>query len=408
MQAEQLSRKQLLAQIEELTRQLTEANEEKADLEILLETITEHATDLENQIHQKNKQMRGYIQQVETFTAAAAAVENNIFEPQNLAEVTARDDELGHLARVFTQMVQTIKTREQELATTKEQLEAVLNAVPGSISWIDSGGIYIGVNRYLAENWNLSPDAFIGKDVGFLKGSSQLAEFMRQFLASSETAASQVIKVELNGAARYYLIAVQKYQQGTATVSVGIDITERKQAEEALRIAEANYRSIFENALEGIFQSTPDGHYIRVNPAMAYIHGYDSPEEMIATVTEIGTQIYVDPSDRDEFKRRLAEQGEVKHWEYQVYRKDGSILWVEEDTRAVRDTNGKLLYYEGIIQDITERKQQEEELRRQLQELRIEIDHQKREREVTQITQSDYFQELQKEVTELQLDEFWS
>jgi PAS domain-containing protein len=80
----------------------------------------------------------------------------------------------------------------------------------------------------------------------------------------------------------YYLIAAQKYQQGTGTVSVGIDITEHKQVEEALRIAEENYRSIYENALEGIFQSTPEGTYISVNPAMARIYGYDSPKDMVA------------------------------------------------------------------------------------------------------------------------------
>jgi hypothetical protein len=138
-----------------------------------------------------------------------------------------------------------------------------------------------------------------------------------------------------------------------------------------------------------------------------FSHGYDSPQEMIATVKGIGAQIYVAPSGRDAFKRRLAEQGEVKNWEYQVYRKDGTILWVEEDTRAVRDASGKLLYYEGIIQDISERKQQEEALKRQLQELQIEIYQKKREHEVALITESGYFQELQEQMSSLNLDEFW-
>lgn len=177
---------------------------------------------------------------------------------------------------------------------------------------------------------------------------------------------------------------------------------------EALRIAEENYRSIFENALEGIFQSTPDGHFINVNPAMARILGYDSPQEMIASITNIQTQVYAHPSDRNQFHTLIQNFGQVKDFEYQAYQKDGSIIWVGMDARAVHDSSGHLLYYEGIVQDISQRKQQEEELRRQLQELRIEIDHQKRERDVAQITQSDYFQELQEEVAELQLDEFWS
>jgi PAS domain S-box-containing protein len=178
-------------------------------------------------------------------------------------------------------------------------------------------------------------------------------------------------------------------------------------ANESLRLAEENYRSIFENALEGIFQGTEDGHFIRINPAMARIYGYDSPQEMMATVTQIGSQIYVDANSLSEFYRRMKEDGKVKGFEYRVYRKDGSIIWVQEDARVVYDSNGNALYYEGLIQDITERKHREEDLQRQLQELRIEIDQNKREKDVAQITQSDYFQELQQAAANIQLDDDW-
>lgn len=171
----------------------------------------------------------------------------------------------------------------------------------------------------------------------------------------------------------------------------------------ALKIAEENYRSIFENALEGIFQSTLDGHYMRVNPAMARIYGYGSPEEMIANITHIETQIYVNPVGRAEFQRLMHHHGEIKNLEYQIYRKDGAIVWVEEDTRVVRDATGQPIYYEGIVQDISDRKQKEEELKRQLQELQISIDHQQREDEVKQITKSDYFQQLRAEIERLRL-----
>jgi PAS domain S-box-containing protein len=408
METEQLSRDELLAQIEELNRELAEVNEEKSDLEIMLETITEHATNLENQIYHKNKQMTAYIQEVEKLTAAAVAVENNSFQPESLDEVAQRDDELGYLVRVFTHMVQTVKTREEELASAKEQLEAVLNAVPGSISWIDSSGLYIGVNRYLAENWHLPQDAFIGKEVGFIKENTQFAEFIHQFLANPEASVSQIIEVSLPDAISYYLIAAQKYQQGTATVSVGIDVTEQKKAEEALRIAEENYRSIFENALEGIFQSTPDGKFINLNPAMARIYGYDSPQEMLESVTNIGEQLYVHKSERDEFRRLMTEQKQVKDFEYQAFQKDGSIIWTEIDARLVHDNIGNILYFEGIVQDITERKYREKELKRQLEELKIEIDQKKREKEVALITKSGLFQELQAEIAAVNIDDFWS
>ncbi|MCP2727025.1 PAS domain S-box protein [Limnofasciculus baicalensis] len=408
METEQLSTDELLTQIEALNRELAEVREEKTDLEIMLETITEHATTLENKIYHQNKQMRAYIQEVEKLTAAAVSVENNTFQADNLDEVAQRDDELGYLVRVFIHMVQTVKTREEELATAKEQLEAILNAVPGSISWIDSGGLYIGVNRYLAENFNLSQDAFIGKDVGFLKGTSQFAEFMRYFLANPQESASQIVKVSVHDAVRYYLIAAQKYQQGTATVSVGIDVTEGKKAEEALRIAEENYRSIFENALEGIFQSTPDGKFISLNPAMARIYGYGSPQEMLENVTNIGEQLYVHKSEQDNFYRLMTEQKQAKDFEYQAFQKDGSTIWIEINARLVRDNSGKIIYFEGIVQDITERKFREQELKRQLEELKIEIDQKKREKEVALITQSGLFQELQAEMMAVNIDDFWS
>lgn len=186
------------------------------------------------------------------------------------------------------------------------------------------------------------------------------------------------------------------------------DITERKQAEEALRIAEETYRSIFENALDGIFQSTPDGRYLRVNPAMARMCGYDSPEELMQAVSDIRAQIYVNPGDREVFRRLIEHQGIVTGLEYQIYRKDGTIIWISESTCAVQDAKGELLYYAGIIQDVTDRRRREEELRRQLEELRIEIDQKKRELEVAMITESGYFQELQQEVSKINLDEFWS
>ena len=141
------------------------------------------------------------------------------------------------------------------------------------------------------------------------------------------------------------------------------DITERKLAQEALHQAEKKYRDIFENAVEGIFQTTRDGRFITANPALARMFGFDSPEELIRERADISLQHYVEPQRREEFKRLLEEHGVVRGFEYQAYRKGGSKIWILEDVRAVRDERGSVLYYEGTSEDITERKWAEEALR---------------------------------------------
>jgi PAS domain S-box-containing protein len=134
------------------------------------------------------------------------------------------------------------------------------------------------------------------------------------------------------------------------------DITLQKRMEKALQESEARYRGIFENAVIGIFQSTPEGRILSVNPAMAQMFGYDSPEDMITGVKDLGHQVFVDPKQRDQMKHELAETGVVRGREYQLFRKDGTKIWGSVDARAVRDDSDAISYYEGFVQDITARK----------------------------------------------------
>jgi PAS domain S-box-containing protein len=140
------------------------------------------------------------------------------------------------------------------------------------------------------------------------------------------------------------------------------DITERKKSEEALRESEEKYRSIVDHIVEGIYQSTPDGKYLSVNNAQARLYGYDSPEEMIEAMTDISTQLYVDAQDHRRITGLMEKFDQVVNFEFQARRKDGSTLWVSQNARAVRDDQGKILYYEGTNIDITERKKTEREL----------------------------------------------
>jgi PAS domain S-box-containing protein len=132
------------------------------------------------------------------------------------------------------------------------------------------------------------------------------------------------------------------------------DITKLKQAEHALRESEERYRDIFEHAVEGICQATEDGHYLIVNPAFARTCGFSSPEEMIGEVTDIARQLYVNPEDRTKIKALYNYPGFVKGFETQFRRKDGGVIWISVTARSVRDADGKLLRYEGAIEDITE------------------------------------------------------
>lgn len=127
---------------------------------------------------------------------------------------------------------------------------------------------------------------------------------------------------------------------------------------------EAVYQSIVEHAIEGIFQTTPDGRYLLANPALAEIYGYPSVEALTGGVQEIGRQLYVDPARREEFVRLMSQKDAVWGFESPIYRKDGSIIWISENVRVIRDDAHHVLYYEGTVEDITERKRVEEELRR--------------------------------------------
>jgi PAS domain S-box-containing protein len=149
-------------------------------------------------------------------------------------------------------------------------------------------------------------------------------------------------------------------------------IADRLREESAqTREAEAKFRSIFEHATEGIFQTSPEGQYLNANPALARIYGYDSPEELIAHFTSIERELYVNPNRRGDFVRAMTAQGSVSDFESEVYRKDGSVIWISENSHTIRDATGRPLYYEGTVVDITQRKRAEDELRRHEQALRV-------------------------------------
>ncbi|HEY9836316.1 MAG TPA: PAS domain S-box protein, partial [Vampirovibrionales bacterium] len=156
-------------------------------------------------------------------------------------------DYQNRLVRVVT--VRDITERnqvEEELRQARDQLRAVLDSVPGNIAWIDSNLTYLGINRYLARSFNIQPETFIGKTIGFLEPETEIRDFVEEFFQSSQSETSVEMEWEVDGLPWHYLVVAQKYLGGKAAVFAGFDLTGRKQAERELRFSEASIRALYE------------------------------------------------------------------------------------------------------------------------------------------------------------------
>ncbi len=305
------------------------------------------------------------------------------FEEQTITPVTDEAGAITHFVAI-KQDVTERKRAEEERARLNSQIESqrqrlnnIVASVPGVVweAWGEPDAAEQRINfvsdyvetmlGYTVEEWLSTPNFWLSivypedrewtaraAAADFAEGKGSTLEF--RWVAKD----GRVLWVQSNS-----VVVADEEGRPAGVRGVTIDITERKKAEAALREAEEKYRSIFENAVEGIFQSTPEGRFIAVNPAMARILGYASPEELLTHRTDISAQHYVDENSRATLERMLAEHGVVVGFECEVFRKDISRIWTVENIRAVRDDGGTLVYYEGSIEDITERKTLEQQLR---------------------------------------------
>ncbi len=243
-----------------------------------------------------------------------------------------KGDEL--LKRVHLILPKTLKI----MLTGQADLEAVGNA-------IKDAKLY----RYIAKPWQTDDLCLTVK------------EAVNSYSQDKKLAQQNAQLQEMNQSLAHMNIQLQEMNQTLAKFNreQSMLIDQLHQKESRLLKAEQKYRQIFENALEGIFQITPDGRFLSANQATAQLYGYESPEELMTTITDINHQLYVDPHHRVEFLTLMQQYGAVSEFESQVYRKDGSIIWINENARAVFDFNSSLLYYQGFVEDITERKKAE-------------------------------------------------
>jgi PAS domain S-box-containing protein len=252
-----------------------------------------------------------------------------------------------------------------DLERQRNELALILDTVPGIIFYKDRNHRLVRVNEAHARSLGLPRSAVEGRTDSEL-GSPYEERYLRDDEEVMRTGQPKLGIIEPlhtpAGGTRWLQTDKLPYRDADGNIigilGFALDITERKQAEE-------RYRSIFEHAVEGIYRSTPAGRYLTVNPAMAGIYGYASPTAMVQEVTDIGRQIYADPEDLRKLQALLHAQGGLGVFECQMRRRDGSLIWIRQSARAVRDASGQVICYEGSVEDITERREAEEVLRRQ-------------------------------------------
>jgi diguanylate cyclase (GGDEF)-like protein/PAS domain S-box-containing protein len=297
-------------------------------------------------------------------------------------------DEFGRLGIAFNDMLDQIETRDRELRLHREHLEEevasrtaelfeasarlklqaeALNAASNSILITDTAGNIVWSNPAFSKSSGYASDEVLGMNQSLLSSDEQdskLRDRMWATIAKGETWHGEMVSRRKNDGIYTEEVTVTPVlsQSGEITNYVAIknDITDRKLAEQALSEAEEKYRAIFEDAVIGIFQISADGRPISINRAFAKIHGYESPSEFLAQVSNISRQLFVDPSQSRLIVREAQTNGIVQGAEIEVYRKDGAKRWVIANLRVARNSLGEVALYEGTVEDVTERKVAEE------------------------------------------------
>ncbi len=276
------------------------------------------------------------------------------------------------------------KEMEECLKESQQRLADIIDFLPDATFVIDTNGRVIAWNRAMEDMTGITAAEMLGKgdyEYALPFYGERRPILIDLALKPQEAIEKQYLYVTkrdriLHGEVHTSILRQQgAYLSGKASVlhdskgcMIGAiesirDITERKRVEQALARAEEKYRSIFENAVMGLFQTTPEGRVISANLALARILGYDSPDEVLAKFADITHQLYVQSERRTELLRQVAESGIAREFEVQFYRKDGSIAWVTLNVRAVRNGTGDIQYLEGSVQDISERHALEARLR---------------------------------------------
>ncbi|HSM81085.1 MAG TPA: CBS domain-containing protein [Nodosilinea sp.] len=277
--------------------------------------------------------------------------------------------------QVTDQLRQEIAHRseaERALATTNNQLQAVLDAVPGTVSWMTSEGVYLGCNRRLANTLDMAPVNFIGQPMGFLFKESPFSAFVSRFFANPADTAAEEIEIPSGDGTVHFLLVAQKYNHGAAAVFVGLDISDRKrgeaereQAKAALQESETKFRSLVEQTNDWVWELNQQFQFVYINPRASEILGYP-----IEDILHQGFADFMASDEAVRFSTILSyftrHHESFTQIEATCQRLDGAAVVLEISGSPIFSLDGEFQGYRGITRDITERKQIELDIRKAL------------------------------------------
>jgi len=365
------------------------------DLEMALQTITEHGDVVEAELHETNQRLQAEVAERKLAQATLQQILETVSKDKSDLELILKATvEHGDTVEyeLYTRAVEVMRQNEELFRAISESTPIVMlltQQLDGIISYANSTS---------SRGLGLDVKQLVGRKLEEFFASSADHDRIQAILTEKGVVQNYELQAKrANGELFWASTSVHPITLGgsEALLTTLFDISDRVAAETALRQseeklrqqaqeleqrveqrthellkAEAKYRSIFENAAEGIFQITPDGRYLNVNPALAELFRYDSPADLMTSVANVD-ELYVRPRRRDELAAYMQRFNSISGAESEVVCKGGGRIWIAENIRAIRDESGELLYYEGSVWDVSDRKSTEDELRRQRQKTEL-------------------------------------
>lgn len=270
------------------------------------------------------------------------------------------------------------KKMEERIIQSEQRYRDIIETIQDGYFEVDLAGKYTFVNDVICQHLQRPRQELIGLDNRRFQTAENAGKTFRHFQdvyksgKPEKACEMEIIRKDGTVQTAEVSISLIKNTQGHPVGFRGIsrDVTERKKMEEEIIKSEQKYRAIVENSQEGIFQTSPDSRHITLNHAFAGILGYASVEDAAKSITNISHQVYVNPDEYRKVLDIIRREGSIKSYETEFFRKDRSRIWVNMSISAVSDNAGKLLYYHGIVEDITPKKKLEQERQNSINSLR--------------------------------------